>query len=312
MKIAIIGLGSIGQRHLANLKTLNLNNIITIDNHPPKKADYLDLKKALRNEKNIKAAFICSPTYLHIPQATFCAQQKINLFIEKPLSHNLRGLRNLIALVKKYKLITMMGFNYRFYPGIMAIKNLLDKNAIGKVYLVRLYGGHYLPNWHLNEDYRRHYAAQKKMGGGVILTSVSHDFDYLRFLFGEITILHSWSGKLSHLDIDVEDTTSILMAAKKNIHITLSANFIERIKKHQIEIVGSLGQIEWHHDKNRVRYYTVKSGWQEIKYQFQTNDMYLAEIKYFLHCLKNDKQPKPNIYDGLEVLELSLRTKKFI
>jgi predicted dehydrogenase len=73
----------------------------------------------------------------------------------------------------------------RFHPGIARLKELLNKDVIGKAVSARLQVGHYLPDWHPEEDYRQSYSAIKSMGGGVILDSI-HELDYIRWLIGEI------------------------------------------------------------------------------------------------------------------------------
>src|SRR3989338_3505858 len=193
-KIIVVGCGSIGSRHLKNLCSLGVKKLIAVDLDKERLKSlekiikdlktYTNLDSALEKETYINAGFVCTPTSLHIPVATKLAKAKINLFIEKPLSHNLKGVDNLQKIVKRNKLITMMGMNYRFHPGLKLIKQIIDEGKIGKIYSIVAFGGHYLPDWHPKSDYRKEYAAQKKLGGGVLLTSI-HGLDYLRWLAGE-------------------------------------------------------------------------------------------------------------------------------
>src|SRR3989344_3608100 len=214
MKIIVIGCGSIGQQHLRNIVSLGENNFIAVDLDDKRLENlkkqikslktYANLDEALKSETPIDAAFVCTPSSLHIPLAAKLAKTKINLFLEKPLSDTLKGIKEVEILVKKNNLITMMGMNYRFQPGLIKIKELLDKKTIGNILLINSFGGHYLPDWHPKMDYRQEYAAQKKLGGGVLLTSI-HGLDYLRWLVGEPKWVFGHIDKVSNLEIDVED-----------------------------------------------------------------------------------------------------------
>ena len=105
MKILIIGLGSIGKRHLNILKNMNkkINIIALRSDRNAKKIDgaknYYNLQNALKEKPDI--AFITTPTSLHIKYATKCAKAGCHLFIEKPLSHNQKDIKELINIVKK-------------------------------------------------------------------------------------------------------------------------------------------------------------------------------------------------------------------
>jgi predicted dehydrogenase len=89
------------------------------------------------------------------------------------------------AQVQRNGVKVLVGFQFRFHPGLRQVKKLLDEAAIGEPLSVRAHWGEYLPNWHPWEDYKLGYAARPELGGGVILT-LSHPLDYLRWLFGEV------------------------------------------------------------------------------------------------------------------------------
>ena len=120
MKILVIGYGSIGKRHINNLSTIPKIEILVLTKR--KNDDFLkkmkckifnSLDEAI-NEKPM-AAFITNTTNLHIQTAIKLANAKINLFIEKPLSHSFKGISELLKIIKKYKLLTYVGCNLRFH-----------------------------------------------------------------------------------------------------------------------------------------------------------------------------------------------------
>ena len=172
MKFLIIGCGSIGTRHLKNLKSISAGEIIAYRprNKTIKKLEdeyhiktYSDLTEALN--QNPDAVLVTNPTSLHIQTALSAAKQGCHIFIEKPISNTLDGINELIDIVHKKNLDVLVGCNLRFYPCLQFIKTLLDEKRIGKVVSARVQIGQYLPDWHPWEDYRNMYSAQKLLGG---------------------------------------------------------------------------------------------------------------------------------------------------
>src|SRR3989338_4123125 len=93
-KILIIGLGSIGQRHHRNLLALGYGNVWAYDANNKKIKD-LRLKISTLTPSALQdfdVAFICTPNYLHMKHALLAARAGCDLFIEKPLSHSLKGI----------------------------------------------------------------------------------------------------------------------------------------------------------------------------------------------------------------------------
>ena len=99
--VLVIGGGSIGERHIGNLLTLGYNNIVVLRSRmlPFRTVDatkitiVTDWESALALKP--KAAFICTPTSLHISQAIMCAENGISILAEPPLSHNGEGIYEL-------------------------------------------------------------------------------------------------------------------------------------------------------------------------------------------------------------------------
>ena len=226
MKVLFVGLGSIGKRHLKILKEMEKDfNIIALrSNNKAKKIDgvknYFNLEEALEEKPDI--AFITNPTSLHIEYAVECAKAGCHLFIEKPLSHNLKGIKELINIVENNNLITLMGCNMRFNPVIRKLKEEIAKLKKDNIYSYKINCGSHLPDWRPGRDYKKTYSAKKEMGGGVLLDLI-HEIDYSNWLFGEVNELKAYSDHLTDLEIETEDIAEILLKHEKyilgNIHL---------------------------------------------------------------------------------------------
>ena len=152
-------------------------------------------------------------------------------------------------MLNKPKIKTMMGFQLKFNPLILKLKQLIEINSIGKIYNIFIHHGEHINDFHPYEDYKVSYAAKKSLGGGVILTQI-HEIDYLLFLFKKykIKILDTFPSKISNLKIDVEDSlnANLKLENKKNqkIFCSLHLNYFERPKKREIKLIGEKGKID--------------------------------------------------------------------
>src|SRR5262245_10735947 len=111
MTIAILGCGSIGARHAANLVSLGRTNIVAYDPDPASRERFAE-KTGVHVVAEIEAvwraaphiAFITAPTNLHVPLALEAARRGCHLFIEKPLSHSWEGIDELQRIVESKRL----------------------------------------------------------------------------------------------------------------------------------------------------------------------------------------------------------------
>ncbi len=320
MKFLIAGCGSIGRRHAINLKTLGIKEFVLCDINKERlkrlrhELEGCTVTLTDRLDRGLEevpdAAVIATPSSMHLEMALLCADHNVNLFIEKPLSHTLDGVEELLRTVNRRRLVAMMGMCYRFHPVFLKIKSLLDKEAIGRVYHVNYYGGHYLPDWHPQEDYRKEYAARRELGGGVVLTSI-HGLDNIRWLFGEVTELKAFMDKVSELELDVEDIAIGVMRTDRGIYVNWHTDFIERTPIHRIFISADRGIIRADIIKGVVRIYTVDDGgWKSLTIPYDVNTMYLKEMEYFIDCLETGEQPAMDVTEGYRTLKLALSVKE--
>lgn len=298
--ILIVGYGSIGRRHLRNLKALGHKNFVLYRTGESTLPDdeilgipvEHDFEKALSYSPI--ATIIANPTALHIPIALAAAKAGSHLFVEKPISHNMEGVEVLQRLVRRKKLIVQVGFQFRFNEKLIAIKKQIESNSIGEIVSAEAYWGEYLPDWHPWEDYRKSYSARRELGGGVLLT-LCHPFDYLRWLLGDVSEVSAIEARRGRLEIDVEDSASVLLKftskAMGNVHL----NFIEKPQNHTLKIIGQNGILAWNSSSAPDR-----------------NEMFIDEMKHFLSCIENKAKPLCTLDDGIKALRIVLAAKESI
>ncbi|MHC1783400.1 MAG: Gfo/Idh/MocA family protein [Anaerolineaceae bacterium] len=314
MKTLIAGFGSIGRRHLRNLRALGETDFVLLRSHNSTLPD--DEIADLPVETTIEAALahrpdavvISNPTALHLDTAIPAARAGCHIFLEKPISHDLKRVDELTRAVKDGGGKVVVGFQLRFHPGLMKVKEMLDVEAIGKVFSFQAHWGEYLPGWHPWEDYRQGYAARGDLGGGVVLT-LCHPFDYLRWLLGEVESLMGVTGRSGALELEVEDTADAILKMNAGMQGSLHLDYLQRPADHHLTILGSEGTITWRNDDGAVRLFKAASGtWEEFKApeNFDRNDMFLAEMSNLLEVIKYQAQPFCSLEDGIKALKLAL------
>jgi predicted dehydrogenase len=319
MKFLIFGCGSIGQRHLKNLKIVNVGEIIVfrtkikkikkLENEYDIKT-YSNLTEAL--DQNPDAVLVTNPTSLHIQSALAAANHGCHIFIEKPISDTLDRIDELMDIVHKKNLVVLIGCNMRFHPCLQFIKKLLKEERIGKVISARVQMGQYLPDWHPWEDYRKMYSAHRSLGGGIILDAI-HELDYISWLLGDVTQVFSFSDKLSNLDIDTEDVAEILLRFKSGAIAEVHLDYIQRYPTRSCEIIGEEGTIILDIKDGNVKVYTSeKKRWEvfEQPKDYNMNQTYIDEMSHFINCIKGKEEPLINIMEGLKVLKIALGAKE--
>lgn len=271
---------------------------------------FKSLTESLKEKPDV--GIICNETSFHVKTAIKLAKHNCHLFIEKPLSHSLKDIKTLLNLIRKKKLITMIGCDMRFHKCITEMKKIIDHGNLGKIISVRAENGSYLPSWHPWEDYRTSFASKKNLGGGVVLTLI-HEIDYLYWFFGRVDEVSAITGKFSDLEISVEDFASILLRFQKNIVAEVHLDYFQQPEFRNCKIIGTKGIIYWDSNSNEVHQYSnSKKKWiTKFKYKnFQRNKQFVSELQYFLNCIKNKKQTINPINDGVITLKISLAVKK--
>ncbi len=326
-----VGLGGIGQRHLRNLRAL-LGDAVEVSAYRVRREtqtldDTLqvvpgvdleqrygvqvceDLQAALARKPDV--VFITNPSSLHVPIALEAARQGCHLFIEKPLSHSMAQVSELAALCDAQGLVTCVAYQLRYHPGFVRLAELLAGNAVGRVLSARAEVGEYLPGFHPYEDYRRMYASQSALGGGVTLSQI-HEIDYLCALFGAPRRVFSMGGHVSSLEVDVDDVAlSLLEFARPDgspLFVELHQDFVQRPAQRAVSVVGETGRITWSLSGRCLEHVDVTGHVLERHdySHFPRNQAFMDELANFLGCVIRGEQCRPSLRDGALSLQIAV------
>ena len=312
--ILFIGLGSIGQRHLQNAKKIfknsnffalrktNHNNVIKSAKLKKKQnlEKFYSLKKIFNNPQDIDfnpfITFICNPTSYHIDSAIKFASRGSHIFIEKPIGINKVKINKLKKIIRRKKIVSFIGYQFRFHPAIIYLKEILDNSKFGKIISGNFSFLTFLPHHHKYEDYKKTYVALKKLGGGTAL-NLSHDIDLIIFLFGKPNKINCKSHNPKIIKTETEKDLFAEFFYKNKTKISLELSYSSLIEKRIINLKFEKALINIDLNKNKL---ILKNNKKKIvkNYKIKRNELFNNELNYF-----NDSIEKKRINNFLSVLK---------
>jgi predicted dehydrogenase len=318
--LLVVGMGSIGRRHARVFKAAGVTNIAGAD----LRQDRLDQARqeiglselgtdyrAMMAKKRFDAVLVTLPSAYHTPVARAAAEAGSHLFIEKPVSDVQDGLDEVEKIATDKKLIAYTAYCYRFAPSSERMKQVIDSGVLGRILCVRLKISTYLPDWHPWEDYRKFYMAHLDQGGGARLDE-SHGIDLLRWMFGDIKSVYALVDKVSDLEINADDLTTMVLRFKNGIVGEAHFDLLGRTPRIDAEVIGSEGTLLWDRVASKVEVYDAKTKKWTIE-DFGRDSFvacYDRQAEHFLDCIRNNKAPRTSLTDGRKTLDVLIAALK--
>lgn len=309
-RVLLVGLGSIGKRHLGNLKQLlpQAKLIVLRSREGIGEIEgcevVSDLKVALEFKPQV--ALICSPSSLHLSVATELAKAGIHLFIEKPLSNKVEGVNVFLEIIQHANIQVMLGYNLRFSKSLLMLREIIESKKYGHAVYASAEVGQYLPDWRPGVDYRSTVSARSELGGGALL-ELSHELDYMIWLFGDVNTASAKLLKISELEIDVEDLVLAHIDFEKHgrsLSASIQLDFLQRQPYRRCKVVCEKATLVWDAITGLVEVHQ-KGGSNTIFQDDSDRDFtYVQELRTFIDCIETDSAVPINAQDGLRVLEL--------
>jgi len=317
----VVGLGSIGRRHLRNLATLGISRLgifrsgkgsQRFDKELPDGARiYHSYGKALTDGYGL--VVVANPTHLHLGYALEAVKAGRHVYLEKPVSHDLAGIEELIKAQKTSGGKIQVGCQLRFHPVITKVKEWLDQGLIGNPIMAFVQAGKYLPDWHPEEDYRGSYAARRDMGGGVVLTLI-HEIDCLQWLVGPCEVSCASGGISGVLELDVEDHVLALLRTHDGCIISLGLDYLQKPLSRGFKVIGHKGAIVADLAANRADLVLDAQRRDEfaLSSEWDPNQPYLDCLKDLLKAAEENREPLVPLSQGIEALRTAVKIKELI
>lgn len=315
--MVIAGFGSIGRRHLQNLRQLEPTADITIFRRPSDDVSIpVGANRVVHSDEqawpSMDAALITGPSSVHLAHARAAAASGAHLFIEKPLANTPDGLPELLADCRANGLALLVAYNFRFYQPLQLMRDAVQSGCIGRVVSARAEVGQYLPDWRPGADYRQSVTARAELGGGVLL-ELSHEIDYLRWLVGEVVAVGARTGRLAGLEIDVEDVAELLIEFDNGALGSVHLDMVQRTPSRACKLIGTDGTLTWDGMTNAVRLFSAATReWTDLHpaAPVDRNEMYLAELRHFLDCVRGTASSGISGDDGLRVVQIAAAARR--
>lgn len=315
-RLALIGLGSIGRRHLRLLKELRPDiEVILVRSGQggswPEEALAVGSVSTIEEAigLDINAAIISSPAPFHVNQAIQLIDAGIPLLIEKPISNTLDKTDQLKTLAENAGVPVLIGYVLRYSLALQQFHEMLIGNAVGRVTGVNIDCGSYLPEWRPGQDYRTTSSASPEMGGGVLL-ELSHELDYANWLFGPFKSVDAIVSNSGILDVQVEDTSDLELISENGLKIIIHLDFVTREPIRQCVVLGADGDLTWNGLNNEVTLHHKSGETKSWAFNCARDDMFRAQLKHFFNCVEKGEIPKVNLTDGIAALKIIEAAKR--
>lgn len=316
MKALVVGCGSIGKTHTGNLLQMDAIDTVTVCTGVKNCLEGSKILEGLPSERKVRVvesldgvscdfAIIANETHRHLDTAVALAERGISLLIEKPLSHRLEGVERLKEVVGRRGLKVCIGYNLRFLGALGLIRQHLLNGALGDLYFAKIEVGQFLPDWRGNRDYRDSYSARKERGGGVGL-DLSHEIDYMRYLFGDP---HSWKvvrSRVSDLEIDSDDLFEGIYEYQNGFVCNVHMDYLQHVKRREMRVVGRGGALLCDFVRKDLRILRHHGAETVIRDEdlFDLKQTYRDELQHFIESVKEGTEPCVTLEDGIKVLKL--------
>ena len=317
----VLGAGRMGKIHieniLYNIPNLKLKIVADINRNDKleKWANGIGVPKLISdaseiiNDPEINVVVIASSTDTHTRFIQEAATAKKDIFCEKPIHTDLIRIKETLEIVKDEGVKLIIGFNRRFDKNFKRVREMVSSGQVGVPQIVKVTARDPAPP---SIEY-------VKTSGGMLFDMTIHDWDMARFQVGsEIEEVYTKGAVLVDPEIgkagDID--TAVLILKFKNGALGMIDNSRQAVYGYdqRVEVFGSKGcAIADNEPSNTVRLYTAEKIKEDnIPYFFLQRymDSYAAELRYFIECLQNNKEPSPNGDDGYQNVVIAIAAQK--
>lgn len=309
----IIGVGSIGERHLRCFKATGRTEVGLVELNPALrqtiaqryevKHAYADLEAALG--EGFDLGLVATPAQLHIPIAMRLVERGMHTLIEKPLATSLDGIDRLKALRDKQKVAVGVAYVYRAMAPLRAMRQAILEGRFGKPVQAVVVCGQNFP--HYRPAYREIYYKDRKTGGGAIQDALTHMINAVEWIVGPIDRLVADAAHQLLEGVSVEDTAHLL-ARHGQVMGSYCLNQYQAFNETSITIVCERGTARLEAAHNRWRWVTKpEEPWHDEEFGKPERDTaFTAQANAFLDAVEGKAPPACTLEEGEQTLRVNM------
>ncbi len=313
MRLAILGLGSMGRKHAANAQALG-HAVIGFDPDPEARAALAASGgQACESQAEALAAcdavVIASPPRFHLQQIEAALAASRHVLVEKPLADRVENLPRLTAQARQARLVFAVAQNLRYHPAVAAARDILAADGIGRVLGASAIGISPLVDWRPGSDHRANYAADPQ-SGGVIFDWV-HEIDMLAWLLGPVAAAGAVAENSGALGIQAEETAGLLLRHQGGAVSSLMLSYLGRPARRATEIFGEAGRIEIDIPARHLRHWDAAGALcRDESFGGRHADDYVSELHAFCAAIAGGEPPRCLADEATEILRQVLRLRQ--
>jgi predicted dehydrogenase len=314
MHILIIGVGSIGERHLRNF--LRLEDITCSIAEPSERlrqrlcadhevADaYTDWREA--DCTAFDGVVICTPTDLHVPIMDALLDAGVNVLSEKPVAMQLAGVPELVEKANATDVVSAVAFCNRHNPLMEEISRRVRAGDLGTVKAASYYGGQYWPD--MRNGWPPEYARKRETGGGAIPDHLVHQVNLLEWFLGPVESVCAFQRHMDLEGIETEDYANVVLRFAGGQAAELTLCLFQRDFLTRLQIVGTGGTIRNDHGDDRLDVFEASTGqWSHGDARaVDRDDLFLLQAKHFVDCIRGEAKPRCTVEEAAQTLRVIL------
>ena len=314
MHFLIIGVGSIGERHLRNLlridgvscsiAEINATMREKIASEYSVQQTYADYRDA--DLSTFDGVVICVPANLHIPIAIDVVKAGTHVLTEKPLAMSFNGIDELKRLRDKKGVVVSVAFTLRSDPLMGELKQLIDTSPLGKIRLVNFYAGHHWPTG--RKDFPPAYAQNRNTGGGAIPDHLVHVINFMEWSFGSLDQVSARHWRLGLEDVATEDTAFVTMQFASGVIVQLGLCVFQLDNYQRLHVIADGGTCQLRGDCDTLEIFDGDQGnWRSGEAQrIDRDDVFVLQAKHFIECINGSATPRCTVEQGEQTLRTVL------
>lgn len=311
-RVLLIGAGTMGSVHFNAYQQMDHVQVAGVVDPQVGKTKELGLDEsrifesweiAVEQAGKFDVIDVCVPTIYHLEYVKKAAELGKHVICEKPLARHLKDALEMIDYCKQKQVRLFVGHVVRFFPEYEKTKKLVENDEVGQVGVVRMRRGGVFPTgW---ED----WYADFDQSGGLILDMIIHDFDYIRWTFGEVERIYAKG--FTNRSYGRSDYALVTMRMKAGPIIHVEGSWTHEGFSSAFEIAGSKGIIDFDSAEEKPLNLVLKqtentSGGVAVPESPLNENPYFRELRHFMRCVETGENPRVTPYDALKAMEISL------
>jgi predicted dehydrogenase len=312
-RILVVGCGSIGRRHLQLLNERQDVECAVCDALPEALAAVKAVAPGAPLFDSLEAALewlplivVCTPNAMHREVAEKSLAFGAHVLCEKPIADTLEDGRAMVAAAERANRVLAIGYTERYRPAIRHVQRMVVDGELGTLIGGRAMVGTYNTLLCARTDYREH-------ASGALLVDYTHEFDFLRTIFGEVRDVHCWTNDLGKKEKRARPSlAATTLRFESGAIVSVHMDYVQHPQRRTLEVYGDLGSLELDLQIDELRIFDASEpgGHRVLRFDHDRNNLFRAEHQDMLDAVIKGSSSLVMGADGLKALEIADRAIK--